>query len=202
MRVLRTSIVCAALLLCAIEIIGRPNAAQQVVPRYNVAHELLPPADFETWVFVGSNLGMAYRQSLSAMTATEAARADEQRFHNIYINPEAYAHFLEKRGFPDPTILVMENFAAADKEPKGVLASGVFNGKRVGVEVAVKNSSRPDGSKTPWAYYVFTDPEDPSRVLPSAQAFPDNICESCHKQHASTDNVWVQFYPTLRKLLD
>jgi hypothetical protein len=94
----------------------------------------------------------------------------------------------------------MEVFSAADKEPKGVLATGVFNGDRAGLEVAVKNTRRPDGRSTPWAYYDLTDASDPSRIKPSAAAFPDQVCESCHRAHASKDNVWVQFYPTLRKV--
>ena len=78
------------------------------------------------------------------------------------------------------------------------LASGVFNGRRVGLEVAVKNASRPDGKTTPWAYYNFTDPSDRSKVLASATAFPDEVCANCHRRHASIDNVWVRFFPTLR----
>jgi len=62
----------------------------------------------------------------------------------------------------------------------------------------VKNMNRPDGKTTPWAYYEFTDPSDPTKTLPTASAFPDQACESCHRAHASLDNVWVQFYPTLR----
>ena len=43
--------------------------------------------------------------------AREANRAqDGQLFHNVYINPEAYAHFAATKEFPDPTILVMEVF--------------------------------------------------------------------------------------------
>lgn len=136
------------------------------------------------------------------MTAREGTRAGQPQFHNIYINPEAYASFLAYREFPERTILVMEVFAAADKEPKGVLASGFFNGERVGLEVAVKNSHRPDGFTTPWAYYIFMDPADQSKkVLASAKAQADDQCETCHRQHASKDNVWVQFYPILRNLL-
>ncbi len=93
--------------------------------------------------------GLAYKQGLQEATALVGVRAEVARFHNAYITPEAYAHFLATREFPDPTILVMEIFAAADKEPKGVLAKGVFNGERVGIEVAMRNSRRPDGSKTP-----------------------------------------------------
>jgi hypothetical protein len=56
----------------------------------------------------------------------------------------------------------MQVFEAAEKEPRSVPASGVFNGRRVGLrvglEVAVTNTSRPDGNATPWAYYNFRDP--------------------------------------------
>jgi Cytochrome P460 len=83
-------------------------------------------------------------------------------------------------------------------EPSDVLASGVFSGRRVGLEVAVKNSFRADGKTTSWAYYNFTDPSDPAKVLASATAFPDQSCANCHQLHASIDNVWVQFHPTLR----
>ncbi|HEY6258921.1 MAG TPA: cytochrome P460 family protein [Xanthobacteraceae bacterium] len=168
------------------------------VPQYSPAGELLVPIGYETWVFVGSNLGLAYRQGLPVMTTREATRADQRRFHNVYINKEAYAYFLANRAFPEPTILAMEVFAAADKEPSGVVASGVYNGDRLGLEVAVKNSSRPDGRTTPWAYYDFTDPTDASKLQASAPANDDRICESCHRQHAGKDNVWVQFYPVLR----
>jgi hypothetical protein len=169
-------------------------------PTYAPNGELLAPVGFETWVFVGSNLGLAYRQGQPAMTALEARRAEAPQFHNVYISPEAYAAFRATGEFPVPTVLVMEKFAAADKEPRGIVAGGVFNGDRVGVEVAVKNLPRPDHSMTAWAYYDLTDPSDPSKLRPSP-AFADADCESCHRQHASKDNVWVQFYPTLRKLI-
>ncbi|MDF0584776.1 cytochrome P460 family protein [Bradyrhizobium yuanmingense] len=170
-------------------------------PEYAPDGRLKAPIDFERWVFVGSNLGLAYKEELPTMTSVEAARAAPQLFHNVYINPEAYEHFRRTRTFPDPTILVMEVFSAASKEADGVLSSGVFNGERRGLEVAVKNTARPDGQMTPWAYYDFSDQQPSSNIREFAPAFPDQVCESCHRQHASMDNVWVQFYPTLRKLL-
>ena len=76
--------------------------------------------------------------------AREANRAqDSQLFHNVYINPEAYAHFAATKEFPDPTMLVMEVFVPRGIATRGVLKSGVFNGQRVGIEVAVKDSRRP-----------------------------------------------------------
>jgi hypothetical protein len=175
-------------------------------PQYTADGLLQLPVGFESWVFVGSNLGMMYRNDLPMIDAREAARAaTTQFFHNVYINPEAYAHFAATKEFPDPTILVMEVFAAADKQQQPVLSTGVFNGERRGIEVAVKDSRRPTTQPAPtpdsWAYYIFMNPFDPQAVLQNAVApDADGTCQACHKRHASKDNVWVQFYPTLRKL--
>ena len=177
-----------------------PPAQAQLAdePRYTPSGELLLPNGFETWVFVGSNLGLSYTPDAAAAASAPPPRAGRQQFHNVSINKAAYDYFLANERFPDRTVLVMQVFEAADKEPKGVLASGMFNGRRVGLEVAVKNASRPDGKTTPWAYYNFTDPSDRSKALASAPAFPDQACANCHQLHASIDNVWVQFYPALR----
>lgn len=167
-------------------------------PRYAPSGDLLLPDGFETWVFVGSNLGLSYTPDAAAAASAPPPRPGRQQFHNVSINRAAYDYFLANGRFPDMTVLVMQVFEAADKEPKGVLASGVFNGRRVGLEVAVKDASRPGGNAMPWAYYNFTDPSDRSKLLASAAAFPDEACANCHQRHASIDNVWVQFYPALR----
>jgi hypothetical protein len=180
--------------------VAQSAASHPATPTYDANNDLLLPKGFETWVFVGSNLGLAYKTELKEMTSAEGARLQSMRFHNVYINPEAYEHFLATGEFPESTILVMEQFAAADKEPKGVLSAGYYDGSRVGLEVAVKNSARPDKAKTPWAYYDFTDHSDSKKAVAHAPAFPDDACETCHRAHASSDNVWVQFYPRLRDL--
>ena len=168
-------------------------------PRYTPGGDLLLPNGFDTWVFVGSNLGLSFTPDAAAAASAPPPRAArQQQFHNVSINKAAYDYFSANGRFPEGTVLVMQVFEAADKEPRDVLASGVFNGRRVGLEVAVKNASRPDGKATPWAYYNFTDPSDRSKVLASATAFPDENCANCHQLHASIDNVWVQFYPALR----
>jgi Cytochrome P460 len=168
-------------------------------PQYAPGGDLLLPKGFDTWVFVGSNLGLSYTPDAAAAASAPPPRAPrQQQFHNVSINKAAYDYFSANGRFPERTVLVMQVFEAADKEPRGVLASGVFSGRRVGLEVAVKNASRPDGKTTPWAYYNFTDPSDRSKVLASATAFPDENCANCHQLHASIDNVWVQFYPALR----
>jgi hypothetical protein len=196
----RCGILTGAAALCFTLAASSPQAQAQLAdePRYAPSGELLLPNGFETWVFVGSNLGLSYTPDAAAAAGAPPPRAARQQFHNVAINRAAYDHFLANGRFPDRTVLVMQVFEAADKEPKGVLAGGMFNGRRVALEVAVKNPSRPDGKTTPWAYYNFTDPSDRSKVLASAPAFPDQACANCHQLHASIDNVWVQFYPALR----
>src|ERR1700719_4553001 len=133
------------------------RAADIVEPRYTSDGHLLLPEDFQTWIFVGSNLGLGYSDSLSVNTLLERSRQDVPRYHNVYINPEAYLVYLRNGTFPDKTMLVMDVYAAESKEPKGVVDNGTFNGARIGIEVAVKNKNRPDGELINWAYYDFTD---------------------------------------------
>ncbi|MGE5191739.1 MAG: hypothetical protein ACM3U2_04510, partial [Deltaproteobacteria bacterium] len=61
-------------------------------PQYNEAGELMRPAGFETWVFVGSNLGLEYSDDATKEKPTEKKEksrpAKGANFHNVYINPE------------------------------------------------------------------------------------------------------------------
>ena len=152
----------------------------------------LPSAEPQ-YVFVGSNIGLQYRKDVSETSQPEKERRKERGdFHNIYINAEAYEHYKRIGRFPDPTMLVMDVYEAKEKEPTSIVSKGLFPGNQLRIEIAVKNSKRPDGSKTDWAYYDF-----PANQA-TAKAFPDSACYQCHLQHAEDDNVWVQFYPSLR----
>jgi len=173
-----------------------PPGRHASAPEYDVNGHLKLPADFRTWIFVGSNIGLRYRKDVAETTPRERARHVGQRigdFHNIYMNPDAYEHYVKTGKFPEKTVLVMDVYMAKDKEPQNVVTGGYFPGDHREIEVAVKNSNRPDGCKTEWAYYIFPD----EKPVP-AQAEKDADCYSCHRKHAAKDNVWVQFYPTLR----
>jgi hypothetical protein len=176
-------------------------------PRYNSNGDLLAPQGYRTWVFVGADLGLDYSQrndrSLDyPKKKDERAEDESQPFHNVYIDRAAYDHYARTGAFPDKTVLVLELFESRRKEPRHVVTRGQFEGNRVALEVAVKDLSRPDGSKTPWAYYDFTGNPGPAGrgVRESAKAKPDAACYDCHLKHADVDNVWVQFYPSLRDL--
>ncbi|MFO0890036.1 MAG: cytochrome P460 family protein [Isosphaeraceae bacterium] len=172
-------------------------------PRYAADGRLEVPKGYRSWTYVGTDLSPRYRSEEDVGKADATPPEKEQprprgddTFHAVYINPESYEAFLKTGQFPDPTILVMEVFRAEERDPGGVLASGQFQGKRVAIEAAVKDSKRPGGG-VPWAYYDLPLDKD-ARPGKPAKAKPDQDCYQCHLKHASKDNVWVQFYPALR----
>jgi hypothetical protein len=91
-------------------------------------------------VFVGSSLGLSYTENVSAQRAAI--------YHNVYIKPEAYREFARTGKFPEGTVLAME-LASSDTKKEPAL-QGSFEKEFIGLEVAVKDSSRfEDG----WAYF-------------------------------------------------
>jgi len=167
---------------------------KEVEPRYE-NKELLRPEGFRTWVFVGANIGLRYGKGDKNAAPRQADLKPEGTvgdFHNVYINPRAYEQFKKTGIFPNGTMLVMDVFKSQARDEAGILEKGFFPAEHRDVEVAVKNSARPDGAAEPWAYYVF------GKDKRTAPAMKKQSCYDCHLKNAKTDNVWVQFYPTLR----
>ena len=110
-------------------------------------------------------------------------------FHETLMEPTAYKHFVDTGTFREGTMLALilhgtgENVLPARR---GKFAAAVH-----GVEMAVKDSShRTEG----WAYYNFGGMNG---LRATAQAIAKESCYTCHAQHASRDNVFLQFYPLL-----
>ena len=158
-------------------------AAGREEPRFNAANELIRPSGYRQWVFVGSSLGMSYQEGQPRL---------DPKFHNIYLKPSVYQHFQKTGGFPEGTILVMEVATAASQS--SINRHGQFQDRFVGIEAAVKDSAR---FPEKWAYFSFIG--DDGKPKETAKAFPQDACWSCHNEHASTDNVFTQFYPVLRQ---
>ena len=152
-------------------------------PRYADGNQLVRPKGYREWMFVGSNLNMGY---------TEGGEPKESRFHNIYVQREAYRQYAATGKFPDKTVLVMEVIAAGTNA--SINKKGQFEDKSIGIEVALKDESR---FPEKWAYFNFIG--SGGAPLPQAKAFPKDSCWKCHNQHGAADNVFVQFYPVLRE---
>ncbi|HEU0105113.1 MAG TPA: cytochrome P460 family protein [Vicinamibacteria bacterium] len=156
------------------------GSASAGAPVYDAEGALRRPEGYAEWTFVGASLGLSYAEG--------AGEDGPREFHHVYLRPESYAAFRRTGRFPERTVLVLELHEAAQKVAPS--RHGLFEGRRVAVEAAVKDSTRfPEG----WAYYSFGDGSKAS-----ATAFPRAACYECHRQHAARDNVFVQFYPVLR----
>ena len=157
-----------------------PALKTMAPPRYAEDKQLVLPEGYHTWVFVGTSIGLSY---------SEQARGDGPgRFHHVYLQPEAYAHFKRTGQFPEKTMLVMEVHQPEQKV--SINQQGYFEGERVGLEVAIKDHNKFEEG---WAYFDFAN-----GAKKQSKAFPKTACFSCHQQHGADDNVFTQFYPALR----
>lgn len=151
-------------------------------PSYTEKGRLIRPEGHREWMFVGSNLGMAY---------SDAAKP-RVTYHNIYIQREAYKHYVATGKFPDKTMLVMELMKPGTNA--SINRQGSFQDTAIGIEVALKDESR---FAEKWAYFNFIGEGD--KPLADSGAMPKQQCWSCHNEHGAVDNVFVQFYPVLRE---
>jgi hypothetical protein len=170
-------------MLCLTAILGSEEKMFQ--PRFADGDQLARPEGFREWMFVGSNLNMGYTEGAAPAPA-------ESRFHNIYVQPQAYRQFKATGKFPDKTMLVMEVIAAGTNA--SINKKGQFEERPIGIEVALKDEKR---FPEKWAYFNFIG----SGGAPLAQAkpFAKESCWKCHNEHGAADNVFVQFYPVLRE---
>ena len=172
-------------------VVARGGATAASLPRLAAAEfagdSLVRPAEIERWVLAGASLGLGYSEPSGADAATAAPGG--QLFHNVYIEPSAYERYVATGRFPEGTMLALALYPSRRKAAPS--RQGLFEGDRLAVEIAAKDSRRFPGG---WAYFNFGDAPAGARALP----LPRDACERCHAQHAADDHVFVQFYPTLR----
>ena len=153
-------------------------------PTYVNGDNLVRPANYREWVFIGSGLGLTYDQGADGSTT----------FTNVFVNPAAYRGFMNTGRWPDKSVFVLEFRASATEAPPNT--NGRFQTRLVGLEAEVKDARFPDG----WAFYNF-------RLKPEATAMADSVaplagtdvvsCVECHTKNTAVERTFVQFYPTL-----
>ena len=150
-------------------------------PRFsNGNNEIALPEDYREWIFLSSGLGMSY--------AADSARADNPRFDNVFVTPEAYRAFLKTGTWPNGTMFILE--VRQSKGAESINKAGRFQDEIVAMEAEVKDDTR---FPTKWAFFNFPKGSKTGKLLPTATT----ECLSCHSQHGAVDNTFVQFYPTL-----
>lgn len=168
---------------------GGTAARPRYLPEYTADGELILPKNFEEWVYVGSPL---------TPNALNGGKANFPEFHNVYIEPGAYASYKKTNVFPEGTIFFKElqltlpaqNPDGSRTEPSG---RGYFPGHLNGADVTVKDTKR-YAATGGWGYFNFNHHEPKA---PTAKLKPKEECAYCHMASAKKDEVWTQFYPRL-----
>ena len=156
---------------------------------FNSDGELIRPAGWREWVFVGSPL------TPNSLNGGEAAFPE---FHSVYIDPESWAHWKETGTFREGTMMAKElTLVGTTAATSGI---GFFNGELQGFEIAHKDSERYTAESGGWAYYTFGHRPEPYANSTAAQ--PTAACAVCHTAAAADDMVFTQYYPILRAAKD
>jgi cytochrome P460 len=150
-------------------------------PQYAAGtNNLLRPADYREWMFIGSSLGLNY--------PAPGQPDGPQIFNNVFVNRSSYQSFMQTGKWPDKTIWVLEfrntgHEAVANRK-------GIFQTDLQGMEANVKDSRFPDG----WGYFGFGANDKSAAPLSG-----DTVkrCIDCHSAHTAVERTFVQFYPTL-----
>jgi cytochrome c553 len=156
--------------------------------RFNAAGELERPQNYRRWVYVGTPV------TPNDMNDGKAAFPE---FHNVYIDPASYEHYLRTGDFRDGAILVKELVSVGTQQ--AVSGNGYFEGEFIGLEAAVKSSRHLGDEPGDWGYFSFTNEQTLGGPLKrAAAAFPAASCNACHEASAGDDWVFTQYYPVLR----
>jgi len=164
------------------------SGAEKQAAVFEGKQTLLRPEGYREWVFVGSSLGLRYKEGSESSTTPASP---SEHFNNVYINPAAFREFTRTGTFPDGTIFILEIARAEKKAEPGL--QGSYPKEFTALEASVKDSSR---FETGWAYFSF-DAANGQRK-DKATPLPKSRCFDCHHEKAAIDHVFTQFYPILR----
>ncbi len=146
--------------------------------------ELIRPAGWREWVFVGSPV---------TPNSLNGGAAPFPEFHSVYIDPQSWAHWKKTGTFREGTMFAKElTLVGATSATSG---KGFFNGELHGFEIAHKDTKRYSSETDGWAYYSFGHKPEPYNN--TTKAMPAAACAACHTAAAADDMVFTQYYPIL-----
>lgn len=169
---------------------GADKLARMAQPEFNEEGALLRPEGYERWTLVGTSIGLDY----SPAKENENAAADKPGiFHNVYVQPEAFDHYVEHGEFPEQTVFVVTNNPPMKKEGENdINRKGLFAGEPTGLEVSVKDSKRYEEG---WGFFMYYGTKGQRAA---AKPLARQACYDCHAEHGEDDAVFVQFYTVLK----
>ena len=188
----------AAVILGAVANQSMIQAANEnvVAAKFTSDGQVTIPENWRSWVFIGTPL---------TPNALNDGKAPFPEFHNVYMEPTAFAHWQKTGKFAEGTQIAKELVLVRQKDkdemnPDGstseVSGIGYFQGEFAGLELTVKDTKRYPNEPGGWAYFSFGHNAPP--YAQTAKAFPTESCNACHEASAADDFVFTQFYPALR----
>ena len=150
--------------------------------------KLQKPADLDSWVFLGTSLGMGYNPgSFNA--------AHPGQFQVVLMEPNAYRHFVQNRSYA-PGSMFLLSFYDSDKQQRSINQNGFTQADLTNYEIHVIDPAKGDKADKGHAFYVFNPKDTQGEALPAG-----NACVRCHVEHGAFDGTFAQFYPTLRPMI-
>lgn len=154
-------------------------------PRYQGGTNLVRPADYREWAFLGSGLGLDYEPADPSAAPS---------FTSVFVNPSSYRGFMQTGTWPNETVFVLEIRRSETNAAPNV--GGRFQGQLIAIEAEVKDARFPDG----WAFYNFGQANALRDAAAPLSGDAVASCVECHTKHTAVERTFVQFYPTLLEI--
>src|SRR5262249_39281790 len=176
-------ILCALATVITLTLSASTQEADNSAPSYTKDGSLQLPADYRTWVYLSSGLGMTYN-----------ANSDSSpMFTNVFVKPAAYEAFLKTGTWPDKTVFMLEERGSGTNVNPN--RSGHFQTDLHGMTTLVKDETR---FPEKWRFFTF-DTKEGLRVGLGSPV-KSKACLECHTKNGAVDHPFVQFYPTLKRV--
>ncbi|HKQ14647.1 MAG TPA: cytochrome P460 family protein [Steroidobacteraceae bacterium] len=184
----------AARILClVIAALAQTAAAAEPIQiaQFTADGKLQKPADLDSWVFLGTSLGMGYNPgSFNA--------AHPGQFQVVLMEPNAYRYFVKNRSYA-PGSMFLLSFYDSDQQQRSINQNGFTQADLTNYEIHVIDPAQGDKSDKAdkgHRFYVFGAKDTQGNPLPAG-----NACVRCHVDHGAFDGTFAQFYPTLRPMI-
>lgn len=164
--------------------VSAEGEAPAALVEFTADGKLKQPVGYRKWVYIGTPV------TPNDMNDGEASFPE---FHEVYMDPESFAHYEKTGKFRDGTVLIKELSSVGSKEaPSG---KGYFQGEFTGLEATIKDSKRFKDEPGYWAYFSFGHKYPLKKEVTKGAVAS---CNQCHADNAKTDWVFSQYYPVLR----
>jgi len=183
--------------LAAALVVGSVEALAQSRPRASGAETAaVKVVDASGNLRVPENYRLRY-QALGSWAIAADGAAGSKEMHEVYASPGAIAAYQKTGRFPDGTVLVKEVFGAATASMTTGTVSHPETLKGWFVMVKDSKNSHPGnplwGDGWGWSWF------DADKPLKTTSTDYKSACQGCHVPAKSTDWIYVNGYPALRR---